>query len=409
MLRDHHEGYIDWAQFERNQRQLALNAYGKQGGVKSGRGGRALLAGLLGCARCGRRLRVAYTGRYPRPVYRCDRSNQALGVPRCMSFGGGRIDAAVAGELLRVVQPLAVEAALQAEKTLMHEQQEQRRIIERDLQQALYEARLAERRYAACDPENRLIAAQLERHWEAALHRVQACERRLQAANTSSTIAVDADELVGLARDLDAAWNAPGVTMRARQQLMRTLIVDIVADLDQATREVIITIHWRGGQHSQIRVRKPQSGEHGCVTSENALAIIRSMAARWSDQDIAASLNRMGIRTAQGKSWTAHRVGSLRRVRAIHAYRSAYKDGEWLTMSEAASALAVTNHVIRRLIKDGILEAEQVMVGAPYQIRATNLHSDRVRAAIARNGRPCHAASENQIPMFTGTYEGGAE
>src|SRR3712207_7269238 len=94
---------------------------------------------------------------------------------------------------------------------------------------------------------------------------------------------------------------------------------------------------------------------------------MRSMATRWSDQDIAASLNRMGMPTGQGKTWTAHRVSSLRRVHGIHAYRSAEKDGEWLTMSEAAASLGTTSHTIRKLINDGILPAEQVVTDAPWQ------------------------------------------
>ena len=109
------------------------------------------------------------------------------------------------------------------------------------------------------------------------------------------------------------------------------------------------------------------------------------MAARWSDQDIAASLNRMGIRTGQGMTWTAHRVSAMRRVRDIHAYKSAEKDGEWLTMSEAAKRLGVTSHVIRRLIKDRVLPAEQVMPDAPWQIRASDLQSEAVAAAFAAN------------------------
>ena len=145
--------------------------------------------------------------------------------------------------------------------------------------------------------------------------------------------AVAPPDFAGLAEDLDAAWNAPGVTMRTRQQLLRALVTDIIADVDEATREVVLTIHWRGGQHSQLRVRKPKSGEHGCRTPEEALAVMRSMATRWSDEDIAASLNRMGMPTGQGKTWTAHRVSSVRRVHGIHAYRSAEKNGEWLTMS----------------------------------------------------------------------------
>jgi excisionase family DNA binding protein len=277
---------------------------------------------------------------------------------------------------------------------------EQQRIVELELQQAQYEASLAERRYAACDPDNRLIAAQLEKSWEAALRRVEACQARLEAVQKPDP-AVASPDFAGLADDLDAAWNAPGVTMRTRQRLLRALVTDIIADVDETAREVVLTIHWRGGQHSQLRVRKPKSGEHGCRTPEEALAVMRSMATRWSDEDIAASLNRMGMPTGQGKTWTAHRVSSLRRVHGIHAYRSAEKNGEWLTMTEAAARLGVTHHRIRRLINDGILEAEQVVPGAPYQIRASDLQHEQVTAAIARTGRPCRVVPENQLPMFS--------
>jgi excisionase family DNA binding protein len=284
----------------------------------------------------------------------------------------------------------------------MESQGEQRRMVELELQQARYEASLAERRYAACDPDNRLIAAQLEKSWEAALVRVQSCQARLEAIRTPGQASVTPD-FAGLAEDLNAAWNAPGVTMRARQRLLRALVTDIIADVDEMTREVMLTVHWRGGQHSQLRVRKPKSGEHGCRTSEEALAVIRSMATRWSDEDIAASLNRMGMPTGQGKTWTAHRVSSLRRVRGIHAYRSAEKNGEWLTMTEAAKLLGVTNHAIRRLIKDGILPADQVVPGAPCQIRTADLQSERVIASLARKGRPCRIDTEDQPSMFTDT------
>jgi hypothetical protein len=143
-----------------------------------------------------------------------------FGRPRCIIFGAKRVDAAIARELLRALEPMAIEAALQAERRHMELQGERRRIVELELQQAQYEASLAERRYAACDPDNRLIAAQLEKSWEATLLRVQACEVRLAALETPSATAPIPD-FVGLADDLEAAWNAPGVTMRSRQQLLR--------------------------------------------------------------------------------------------------------------------------------------------------------------------------------------------
>jgi excisionase family DNA binding protein len=402
-LNDHHEAYIDRAEFERNQKQLAVNAYGKVDGVKSGRGGRALLAGMLCCGRCGRRLMVAYTGRGSgQPVYRCDRPNTQLAQPRCFSFGGRRPDEAIARELLRAVEPMAIEAALQAERRLMEVQADQRRIGELELQQARFDAMLAERRYAACDPDNRLIAAQLEKSWETALQRVKSCEQRLDATDRTLS-AVAMPDLNGLAQDLAAAWKAPGVTTRTRQQLLRALVKEIIADVDEKTREIVLTIHWHGGQHSQLRVAKPRTGEHGCRTPEEAMAVMRSMAGRWSDEHIAASLNRMGIPTGQGKTWTAHRVGSLRKVHGIHAYRSAEKDGQWLTMSEAAAQLGVTNHCIRRLVKSGLLPAEQVVPRAPYQIRAADLLDQRIIEAASRTARPCRVDGENQISMFSST------
>src|SRR5690606_28242050 len=276
-IKDHHEGYIGWDEYERNQKQLALNNYGRADGVKSGRGGRALLSGIMICGRCGRRLSVAYTGNpQSRPVYRCDKPNLMMGLPRCMTFGGPRVDAAVARELLRAVEPLAVEAAFEAERLHRDRQDDQRRILDLELQQARYEANLAGRRYAACDPDTRLIAAQLEKNWETALRRVQDLEIR-QPVGSTSTFEVDPGSFVNMAENLSAAWNAPDVTMRARQQLLRTLIADIIVDVDETVRDVVLTIHWRGGQHSELRVRKPKTGEHGCATTDDALAVMRSM------------------------------------------------------------------------------------------------------------------------------------
>src|SRR5260370_3480988 len=280
MIKDHHEGYIGWAEYERNQKQLALNNYGRAGGAKSGRGGRELLSGIMTGGRCGRRLSVAYTGNpQSGPVYRCDKPNLMMGLPRCMTFGGPRVDAAIARELLQAVEPMAIEAAFEAERMHREQQEDQQRIMDLELQQARYEASLAERRYAACDPDNRLIAAQLEKNWEAALRRVRDLETR-QPAERPSDVKVDPSAFTNLADNLSAAWNAPGVTMRARQQLLRTLITQIVVDVHDDTRDVVLTIHWRGGHHSELRVHKPRTGAHACATTEDALALMRIIASR---------------------------------------------------------------------------------------------------------------------------------
>jgi DNA invertase Pin-like site-specific DNA recombinase len=243
-INDHHEGYISGTEYERNQALLAGNTYRRVGGTKSGRGGRALLAGLISCARCGRRLSVTYAGSNPRPVYRCDKPNLHLGQQRCFSLGGKRIDETIATEMLRAVAPMAIAAAEEAERMLRCVDEDRRRIAELELQQARYDASLAERRYAACDPDNRLIAAQLEKAWETALQRVERCREQLDRMQT-----LDVDDahpnFAGLADDLSVAWNAPQTTMRTRQRLVRTLITEIIADIDEAAGEIVLVIHWR--------------------------------------------------------------------------------------------------------------------------------------------------------------------
>ena len=218
-----------------------------------------------------------------------------------------------------------------------------------------------------------------------------------------SDVKVDPSAFTNLADNLSAAWNAPGVTMRARQQLLRTLITDIIVDVDDDVREVMLTIHWRGGQHSELRVRKPRAGEHGCATTEDALAVMRSMAGRWSDEHIAASLNRMGMPTGQGKTWTAHRVSSVRRVRGIHAYRVRRK--RWRMAHHDRGGKGARRHKPHDTppYQNGVLPAEQVVPGAPYQIRADDLASELVKTAVARKGRPCRVADADTLPMFTDT------
>jgi hypothetical protein len=171
------------------------------------------------------------------------------------------------------VEPIAIEAAHEAERLRMEKTNDRRRMLELDLQKVQYEASLAERRYAACDPDNRLIAAQLEKGWESALRRVEACQARLESETRGANPLADLTDFAGLAADLEAAWSSPDVSMRARQQFLTALIVDIIADVDEVARDVILTIHWRGGQHSKLRVRKPKSGEHGCRTPDDAMAV----------------------------------------------------------------------------------------------------------------------------------------
>jgi hypothetical protein len=406
LLRDHHAGYITWDQFEQNQSRLQQNAFRKPAGdAKSGRGGRALLTGLLRCRRCGRMLQVTYGGRGPgHPRYSCKLGHAMHGLAPCINFGATRPDATVARVLLDVVQPLAVEAAIMAEEQASLREHERRRALELEREQAQYEARRAQRRYESVDVDNRLVAAELEARWNAALAHLRNCEARIAAAPTEPTSPPNRTMLLTLAADLETAWNCATTAMRTKQQLVRTLVQEIVVDVDDESREVVLVIHWRGGHHSELRVRKPKSGEHTKSASVEADKVIREMATKWSDEHVAATLNRMGLKTGQGLTWSAKRVYSHRHNHGIVGYESAIKDGKCLTLSEAAEKLGVSHHAIRRLIKSGALPARQVIEDAPWQIMASDLDRPEVQHALRRRGRrPYRETIDHRTLRIPGT------
>lgn len=411
LLRDHHEEYVGWEQFERNQARLARNSFSKPAGsAKAGRGGQALLAGLLRCRRCGRMLHVTYGGQgVPQARYACRLGHTMHGLAPCISFGAVRPDMAIASEILLAVQPHAVEAAVVAVHEAATRIDERRRALELERQQAEYDVKLAARRYESVDPDNRLVAAELEARWNAAIARLRECEARISASaqqTGNEPPSASAESLLTLSADLQAAWNSPTTTMRTKQRLVRALVEEIVVDVDDATREVVLVIHWRGGQHSELRVRKPKSGEHRKRAPIEVDSVIQQMAGTWSDEHIAATLNRMGLRTGQGLTWNKHRVESHRRKVDIRAYAPAANPSEWVTMRDAAKYAGISSHFVRKLIQLGVLPAKQVVPDAPWQIRRSDLDSDAVRAAIARRhstGRPCEARRDTRTLRIPGT------
>jgi len=312
LLPDHHEGYISWEEYERNQVLLEENAHMKQRmGRKSGRGGQALLTGLLRCARCGRKLLVHYTKkRYVR--YHCRSGNINQSTPRCISFGGQRPERAVVGELVRALEPSAIDAAIEVAAQGATQAADRRNAIELELKQANYEALLASRRYEAVDPDNRLVASELEARWNAALQRTRELERTLEGARVaeSRVNAPDRVTLMALAANLEEVWNAPSTDMKLKQRIVRILLHEIVVDVDEERSELKLVFHWTGGRHSELRV--PKKGYNTTMTDLKVVEVVRRMAGRWTDEQIAATLNRLALRTGRGNAWNAKRVESLR-------------------------------------------------------------------------------------------------
>jgi excisionase family DNA binding protein len=381
-IKEHHEGYISWEEFERNQRLMADNTNRKSNlGRGSIRRGEALLAGLFRCARCGRRLNVYYTGRGSNQRYVCQSRTEARTDNLCLSFGGLRIDRAVAQEVLDRVQPLGIEAAMAAMNEHGQEQSEKRRQLENALEQARFEAARAHRQYDEVDPANRLVAAELERRWNERLINLRALEERLAQHDKEPVTAFrpeDRDRLLALAQDLQRVWDSGGATVETRKRIIRLLIEEIVVDI--VADKIELVIHWHGGDHTRLSVKKNKHGQNRWTTDADVVEFVQLLARHMPDKAIASILNRSGKSTGRGNSWTSSRVYSLRRVHGIAPYREGERAerGE-VTIEEAATALSLSQSTVLRMLRDGTLPGQQLCKGAPWIIRLQDLERQDVR------------------------------
>jgi len=410
LIRDHHPGYVSWEQYEHFQAMLAANAYMKSDGtVKSGRGGGALLSGLLRCRRCGRGIHPNYSGTpgHQVPRYDCNEAHRHHAEPRCISFGGAAVDEAVAKEVLGAIEGHAIEAALAAAEQVETQKREWRKAIERELEQARYEAKLAARRYEAVDPDQRLVAAELEARWNAALQKTREVEGKLQEFDSGINQAAPPSKelLLSLAQDLPAVWNAASTDMRLKQRIVRILIQEIVTDVEEDKREVVLLIHWAGGRHSELRVKKRGPGHHRWCTGVEAMEIVRQMAGKFGDALIASTLNRLGMHTGTGHTWDKQRVYALRHSHHLPAFDPSMPPTT-VTLKEAGRRLHVSPDLIRRMIAEKILPAHQVVATAPWEIPVEALDSELVRqrlhaTAVYRVPRPRRLAADGQQSMFS--------
>lgn len=390
LIRDHHDGYVSWDEFERNQRLIADNANCRglmaRGAVRRGD---ALLAGLLRCGHCGRRVHVHYSGTKGYCVrYGCRGAHLNHGTRPCIAFGGLRVDDAVSDAVLRLLRPLGVEAALTAIEMRESDQAETRRQVELALTQARYEADLAQRQYDAVDPDNRLVAAELERRWNDRLAEMRRQEERLAALAADRPKVLshgEKERLMALGEDLATAWTHPGATAETRKSILRAVLEEIVVTLTDGRIDLLL--HWRGGDHTRLSVPRNRKGQHRWAASAEVVDLVRGLARQLPDGAIAATLNRLGKKTGRGNSWTEARVRSFRNGHDVAVYRSGEmaERGE-VTLTDAAERLGISKMTVLRLISDGTIEATQLCKGAPWAVPQAQV--DTLYGTDLRNAGP---------------------
>jgi DNA invertase Pin-like site-specific DNA recombinase len=350
-----HEGYVSWDKAEAIRTMVSSNVPTSRhhGAPKHGD---ALLAGLLRCRRCGRKFDPPLLGsEASHPALQLHPRRMDNGEPRCIAFGGLRVDDAIEGALLTVVGPGAIAAAVAAEEGASQRRDQVREALRRDLEAARYAADRAFRQYDAADPANRLVTGRTGGAMEqGARPRVGGRSAAHDAATVPST--VDPASFVTLAADLKSVWTAPTTDARLKKRIVRTVIHEVIADIDTDAAEIILLIHWVGGVHTEIHLPRRRRGQR-TSTSADVIAAVRQLVLIANDDLIAGILNRNGLVTGYGNRRTRERVTSLRSYHGIAVYKPA-DDGiePWLNLNNAARLLQVAPKTLRVAAEAGEIE-----------------------------------------------------
>jgi DNA invertase Pin-like site-specific DNA recombinase len=405
LLPNAHEGYVSWEQFEQVGKIIGANLRTAEvpGAVCRGQ---ALLAGLLRCRRCGRKLTVRYTGRDHDVLrYACHRGWLDNGEPRCITFGGIPVDAAVAREILRVVQPAGLEAAIMASENEACKRNDIVEALQRDLEAARYAARRAQKQFDAADPENRLVVDELERRWNAALERVSEIELRIgQHDRPQGSASMPTwQDYAELASRLESVWNHPDTDARLKKRIVRTLIQEVVVDVDAQAGETTCVIHWKGGVHTEMRVTRRRRGQNTTHTSPEIIGAVKILVQICTDEVIAGILNRNGLRTGRGNRWTQERVTALRSHHNIPCHGEDRRDSEgWMNLTQAARYLQISPKTLRIAAERGDIQAQHPLPDGPWIFRRETLNTPAaVNLALrARGNRRYPTIPPTQNDLF---------
>jgi DNA invertase Pin-like site-specific DNA recombinase len=314
-LEAHHPGYLTWEEFVSNQARLRENWH-REGSRGVAREGIALLQGLIVCGRCGCKMTVHHHSARERrsAAYVCQQGYHNGDTHVCQCMSSRAVDAGVVQAFLEAVSPESLPIAMHVLDQIEHDLAGQRRQRELQLEQARYDARLAQRQYERVDPDNRLVASELERRWNEKLERVAQLEQAHAKAEAEAQWDLTADEraaISSLSQDLPAIWAAPTTTNQDRKQLLRHAIECVQLDGVSHAEKIEVQIRWRSGVITRLIVERYRRGTDSLRTPADAVERIHELAPTSTYAEIAAQLNADGWRTAHGRSFTSQHVGYI--------------------------------------------------------------------------------------------------
>jgi hypothetical protein len=288
--------------------------------------------------------------------------------------------------ILKVLEPGAIAAALEAERQAAAQRDEVRDALSRDLEAARYAADRAFRQYDAIDPANRLVAAELEWRWNQTLTRVSEVEARIAAHDRQQPLRSEATaaSFAPLTNDLKSVWAAPTTDTRLKKRIVRMLIEEVIADIDAEAGEIILLVHWAGGVHTELRLPRRRRGQSN-ATSQDIVAAVRLLVRIASDDLIAGILNRNKLTTGLGNRWTCERVTALRSHHKIPVHRPP-QDGDiqWFNLTKAAAYLQVSAKTLRVAAERGAISAIHPLPDGPWLFDRAVLDRPEATAIIQR-------------------------
>ena len=400
LIKDHHEGYITWADYLASEAKLAANH--TAAGARPPREGIALCQGIIACGSCGKPMMTNYHTDQ-RPAYECSSRRDRLTTPSCRSVAAACVDAAVAAALLDALTPGQVALALSAADEVTGRHQRASRAAELAVERARYDADRAERAFCAVEPENRLVARNLEARWEAKLTALTEAEQALQAARDTLPPLPGRAELEKLAADLPALWNAPATSPKDRKRLLRTLIADITLLPEQRPDQVRIGIRWHTGATDELTAARPIHPGTAKRSPDAAVELITRLGPTTSNDDLIRQLDAAGLTTGHGRPFDIAAVQWIRHAHKIPV-PDPYRPGE-ISVAEAARRLGCSTAVLYHWIHTQQLTArrglgnrfcipwnDQIQAGCRTRI-AQSAHLDRTARPRTLPAPPSPAAS----------------
>jgi DNA invertase Pin-like site-specific DNA recombinase len=359
LIREAHAGYIDWDEYEQNQRRLHDNcqSYGVDRRKSPPREGPALLQGMLLCGRCGKRMTVRYHSRRGKlfPSYVCQREGIEHGEPVCQTIPGAAIDQKVGDLLMEAVTPITLEVALAVQQELQSRLEEADRLRRQQVDRARYEAELARHRYLRVDPDNRLVADSLEADWNDKLRQLTEAQESCEQQRAQDRKLIDDQQrttILSLATSFPELWRDPATPDRERKRMVRLLLEDVTL-----VREDFLVLHirFKGGAHCSVQLPLPLKSWQQRQTSTEVVAAIDRLLDRHTYREIAAALNSQGLQSGQGQPFTARIVAGIQRRYQLTPRYDRLRKAGMLTLAEMSNVLGINPKTVKTWNRHGLI------------------------------------------------------